>query len=68
MTTGSVPDDGVGFDLREAAERSRRLTSLGLLSMRERAEAAGGVLRLDSAPGAGTVLMLSFPLRAVPGA
>ena len=64
----SVQDDGVGFDLREAAERSRRLTSLGLLSMRERAEAAGGVLRLDSAPGAGTVLMLSFPLRAVPGA
>lgn len=64
----SVQDDGVGFDLREAAERSRRLTSLGLLSMRERAEAAGGELRVDSAPGAGTVLTLWFPLRAVPGA
>ena len=48
-----ISDDGAGFDLT-------RLTygditpGLGLLSMRERAEAIGGKLTLESAPGSGT--------------
>ncbi len=46
-----VADDGSGFDPDEAVQRSRRL---GLTSMRERAEALGGTLSIDSKPGKGT--------------
>ncbi len=60
-----IQDDGVGFDCREAEERSRKLTALGLLGMRERAAGAGGELRIESAPGAGTAVTLRF---AEPGA
>jgi signal transduction histidine kinase len=48
-----VADDGSGFDPGEAAQRSRRL---GLTSMRERAEALGGTLSIDSVPGSGTTI------------
>lgn len=49
----SVADDGVGFDPADPALRARHL---GLASMRERARAAGGQVRIDSAPGRGTVV------------
>src|SRR5205085_7599769 len=48
-----VVDDGCGFDPEEAVTRSRRL---GLTSMRERAEALGGTLAIDSRPGRGTAI------------
>jgi signal transduction histidine kinase len=48
-----VADDGRGFDPEEAVTRSRRL---GLTSMRERAEALGGTLAIDSHPGQGTTI------------
>src|SRR5436190_4724457 len=48
-----VADDGRGFDPAEAIARSRRL---GLTSMRERVEALGGELTIDSAPGRGTTV------------
>jgi len=51
----SVADDGCGFEPEEAAARSRRL---GLTSMRERAEALGGRLSIDSEPGRGTTVTL----------
>jgi len=54
-----VSDDGVGFDLPGTLRASRRL---GLTSMRERAEAIGGSLRIDTAPGAGTAVTLEVPL------
>jgi signal transduction histidine kinase len=47
-----VRDDGCGFDPAEAAAASRRL---GLVSMRERAEALGSELRIESGPGGTTV-------------
>jgi signal transduction histidine kinase len=53
-----VCDDGRGFDLVATVRTSRRL---GLASMRERAEAIGGVLRLDTEPGAGTTVTLEVP-------
>ncbi|MEU5870489.1 GAF domain-containing sensor histidine kinase [Glycomyces sp. NPDC047369] len=49
----TVADDGLGFDADEAATRG-----LGLLSMRERAKALGGDLRLATAPGEGTAVTL----------
>jgi signal transduction histidine kinase len=54
-----VSDDGVGFDLPGTLRASRRL---GLTSMRERAEALGGSLRIDTAPGEGTAVTLEVPL------
>ena len=59
-----IRDDGVGFDvastLAQAAERGR----LGLLGMRERVQIVGGGLDVDSAPGRGTRIAISFPLQA----
>lgn len=65
-----VSDDGRGFD-PEAARRRRardglRSGGLGLLSMRERADAIGGRLRLDTAPGRGTTLVVTLPLASAP--
>ena len=57
--TLAVTDDGRGFSPDAPA------SGLGLTSMRERAAAAGGALSIDSAPGAGTRVMLTLP--AEPG-
>src|SRR5688572_11767118 len=46
-----VTDDGMGFDLVKAARHKK---SVGLLSMRERAELIGGSLQIQSTPGKGT--------------
>lgn len=54
----AVADDGRGFDLAATLRASRRL---GLVSMRERAEALGGALHVDTAPGAGTRVTLEVP-------
>jgi signal transduction histidine kinase len=51
-----VQDDGVGISAPAAAG------STGLAGMRERANAAGGQLRVRSRPGGGTVVELSLPL------
>ena len=50
-----VADDGAGFDPAAAARGKR----WGMKTMRERAEAAGGRLEVDSAPGEGTVVRAS---------
>jgi signal transduction histidine kinase len=59
----SVRDDGVGFDVAECRAEAMRGTSLGLLSMQERATLAGGRLEYRSAPGHGTEVRAWFPLR-----
>jgi len=50
-----VADDGAGFDPAAAARGKR----WGMNTMRERAEAAGGRLEVDSAPGEGTIVRAS---------
>jgi two-component system sensor histidine kinase DegS len=55
-----VTDDGVGFDLVKAA---RRVNSVGLLAMRERAELIGGSLQIQSLPGKGTAVTLLLPTK-----
>ncbi|PRY15225.1 ATP-binding protein [Kineococcus rhizosphaerae] len=53
-----VRDDGAGFDPRTATPR------LGLaLSVRRRADLVGGRALVRSAPGVGTVVLLSVPVR-----
>jgi signal transduction histidine kinase len=62
---GSVRDDGAGFSMEQLADR-RRLGHLGVVAMRERAEVAGGWLRIESAPGAGTHVEFWIPDTPVP--
>ncbi|MEQ1803940.1 MAG: PAS domain S-box protein [Burkholderiaceae bacterium] len=50
--TLQVRDDGVGFDATLTGSTDR----LGLVGMRERVKLLGGVLQVDSAPGAGTLI------------
>ncbi|HSJ55163.1 MAG TPA: sensor histidine kinase, partial [Anaerolineae bacterium] len=52
-----VEDDGAGFDPAAACNNGR----LGLFGIRERAELLGGRLFVESAPGAGTALVLEVP-------
>lgn len=58
----SIRDDGRGFDVAEALQRSATGRHLGLSGMRERVEAIGGRLELDSAPGQGAEIRASVPL------
>lgn len=51
-----VEDDGVGFDMDAVMARRDAHHGLGLLSMRERAELAGGRLSVESTPGKGTII------------
>ncbi|GLC24847.1 GAF domain-containing sensor histidine kinase [Roseisolibacter agri] len=60
-----VRDDGIGFAAHEARGARRPAGyGLGLRSMRERAAEQGGALRVDSAPGRGTVVEVELPLDA----
>lgn len=54
-----ISDDGDGFDLRAVANS----TGLGLAGMRERVELLGGTIRVDAAPGRGTLIEVSLPLK-----
>jgi signal transduction histidine kinase len=53
----NVRDDGVGF-----LPGGRRVRSLGLASMRERAGLVGGRLEIESAPGRGTTVTVTVPV------
>lgn len=57
----SIADDGAGFDARAVQSNPAR-KGLGLIGMRERVNAVGGTLSIDSASGRGTKLMIHVPL------
>jgi PAS domain S-box-containing protein len=54
-----IQDNGRGFDVPSTAQSK----TMGLLGMRERALALGGVLDLVSAPGHGARVSLSIPIK-----
>ena len=54
----AVRDDGVGFDPQ--VEREQRRRGWGLVTMAERAEALGGALHIESAPGQGTRVIVEL--------
>jgi len=54
--TLTISDDGKGFDVDGAPKGG-----LGLMSMRERVESAGGVLEIHATPGSGTRLRVTVP-------
>jgi signal transduction histidine kinase len=60
---GRVTDDGRGFDVDAAFERSRRQRRMGLDTMRERLHLAGGSVDVRSAPGSGTVVAFELPIK-----
>jgi PAS domain S-box-containing protein len=57
-----IADDGVGFTGSEDATGPGHI---GLIAMRERAELAGGWLRIDSRNGAGTSVEFQIPVGAI---
>jgi len=59
---GRVVDDGRGFDVAAAIERSRRQRRMGLDTMRERLRLAGGSVEVSSIPGSGTVVSFELPI------
>jgi PAS domain S-box-containing protein len=56
-----VADDGIGFDPPVARERAAATGHLGLRSMAERIQTAGGSLEISSGPGHGTRVVLRLP-------
>lgn len=60
LLTTTVSDNGVGFDSDPNLRRSP--FHLGLLGMKERAAALGGMLTLQTGPHGGTSVILQVPL------
>ena len=56
VVKASVRDDGMGFDAAAPHQ-----SAYGLVGMRFRVEAEGGMLSVDSAPGRGTCLQVTLP-------
>ena len=63
----TVSDDGIGFDaeqLRKSAQDQIDGLHYGLYSVGQRVRLLGGVLRVDSQPGAGTIVTITLPMEA----
>ena len=57
-----ISDDGVGFDMETARKKALKSGSLGLISMEERAQLAGGRLQVRTVTGAGTAVEAIFAI------
>lgn len=59
-------DDGIGFDYQNVVRRPLRRQEdklrLGLFGLQERVELAGGLMRVESAPGKGTQIFVTLPI------
>jgi signal transduction histidine kinase len=69
-TVLSLIDDGVGFttSVEATGEHAIQVGGLGLLTMRERATAIGGTIRVESSAGGGTTIEVVVPADAEPRA
>ena len=61
-----IQDDGAGFDPPERVGELASRGHYGLLGMYERAQLAGAQLKLESAPGRGTLVTVELPAAASP--
>ncbi len=59
-----VEDDGQGFDVEALMKAPPAERRLGLLGMRERVALINGSLQIESAPGAGTTIVVNLPVPA----
>jgi signal transduction histidine kinase len=67
MLRGSIRDDGRGFDPSRVGRRSHGVRlHLGIETLLERAELAGGTATVDSKPGQGTAVTFELPLSGAP--
>jgi signal transduction histidine kinase len=57
-----VSDNGVGFNVNEVLEGKMQTRGVGLTNIRERVESFRGILKIDSEPGSGTMLVVEIPL------
>jgi signal transduction histidine kinase len=57
----TIKDNGQSFEV-ERVLHAKKNKRLGLLGMRERVERVGGHLRVESAPGKGTIIRAEIPL------
>jgi PAS domain S-box-containing protein len=57
-----ISDNGEGFDTKQVLKISGSKGSLGLMSMRERADIIGATLKMKSKPGEGTIIRVEVPL------
>lgn len=58
-----VRDDGVGFEVQAVQASYDKRGSLGMINMNERAQLVNGTLAVASAPGQGTRVTLTMPLK-----
>lgn len=58
-----VSDNGKGFDVEAMQERYSKGSSFGMINMNDRAEHIGGTLDLKSAPGKGTTITVTIPVK-----
>lgn len=61
-----IEDNGHGFDPASVQWVEGQTRGLGLLSMKERTSFSGGTFQLDSAPGKGTCIKVSWPAGSCP--
>ena len=57
----SITDNGTGFDVDRIMSGDVWDKGLGIASMRQRVESVGGSLRIESTPGKGTTIRVSWP-------
>jgi signal transduction histidine kinase len=55
----NIEDNGLGFD---QVKQKHQMSGLGLLGMRERVEALGGLFKLETEQGGGTKIQVVLPL------
>ncbi len=59
-----IEDDGKGFDVKEVKLRNPAGRGMGLDTLKERARMLGGLIRISSRVGMGTVITLTVPINA----
>ena len=62
FATLNVIDDGIGFADAQNPRMAKREGGLGIMNMRERTEALGGVFAIKSATGKGTEIIVHVKL------
>jgi signal transduction histidine kinase len=58
----TIVDNGKGFNIEEGLKRQAMGSGLGLRSMQQRIQAAGGDMRMTSGPSKGTMIEFSCPV------
>jgi signal transduction histidine kinase len=58
-----VSDNGEGFDHKKALKKSGDKGSLGMMSMRERADLIGATLKIEFNPVEGTIIEAAITLQ-----